>query len=201
MFAPVCLWHFIWGWVSLQPSEKEAFRNGRAQEIQKLNEELAASQEKLQAALVAAEKASRAKTTFLSNMSHDIRTPMNAIVGLTTLLEHEIHEPEKLQLHIQKIQNSSQHLLGLINDILDMSKIESSEVKLNEDPVDLMEQVAQIDSIICPQKNGDRSLRSMFTGSIMDIFWETLCACARSLSICCPMLLNIHLLGEALSWI
>ena len=45
MFAPVCLWHFIWGWVSLQPSEKEAFRNGRAQEIQKLNEELAASQE------------------------------------------------------------------------------------------------------------------------------------------------------------
>ena len=151
MFAPVCLWHFIWGWVSLQPSEKEAFRNGRAQEIQKLNEELAASQEKLQAALVAAEKASRAKTTFLSNMSHDIRTPMNAIVGLTTLLEHEIHEPEKLQLHIQKIQNSSQHLLGLINDILDMSKIESSEVKLNEDPVDLMEQVAQIDSIICPQ--------------------------------------------------
>ena len=123
----------------MQPSEKEAFRNGRAQEIQKLNEELAASQEKLQAALVAAEKASRAKTTFLSNMSHDIRTPMNAIVGLTTLLEHEIHEPEKLQLHIQKIQNSSQHLLGLINDILDMSKIESSEVKLNEDPVDLME--------------------------------------------------------------
>ena len=127
------------------------YMNGRAQEIQKLNEELAASQEKLQAALVAAEKASRAKTTFLSNMSHDIRTPMNAIVGLTTLLEHEIHEPEKLQLHIQKIQNSSQHLLGLINDILDMSKIESSEVKLNEDPVDLMEQVAQIDSIIRPQ--------------------------------------------------
>ena len=76
---------------------------------------------------------------------------MNAIVRLTTLLEHEIHEPEKLQLHILKIQNSSQHLLGLINDILDMSKIESSEVKLNEDPVDLMEQVAQIDSIIRPQ--------------------------------------------------
>ena len=100
---------------------------------------------------MAAEKASRAKTPFLSNMSHDIRTPMNAIVGLTTLLEHEIHEPEKLQLHIQKIQNSSQHLLGLINDILDMSKIESREVKLNEDPVDLMEQVAQIDSIIRPQ--------------------------------------------------
>ena len=76
---------------------------------------------------MAAEKASRAKTTFLSNMSHDIRTPMNAIVRLTTLLEHEIHEPEKLQLHIQKIQNSSQHLLGLINDILDMSKIEAGK--------------------------------------------------------------------------
>ena len=146
MFAPVCLWHFIWGWVSLQPSEKEAFRNGRAQEIQKLNEELAASQEKLQAALVAAEKASRAKTTFLSNMSHDIRTPMNAIVGLTTLLEHEIHEPEKLQLHIQKIQNSSQHLLGLINDILDFSDFENDNITFNirtHDAVKLCNEVVE----------------------------------------------------------
>ena len=130
----------------MQPSEKEAFRNGRAQEIQKLNEELAASQEKLQAALVAAEKASRAKTTFLSNMSHDIRTPMNAIVGLTTLLEHEIHEPEKLQLHIQKIQNSSQHLLGLINDILDFSDFENDNITFNirtHDAVKLCNEVVE----------------------------------------------------------
>lgn len=125
MFAHVCLWHFIWGGYSCSHRRRKHSGTDRVQEIQKLNEELAAQPGKLQAALVAAEKASRAKTTFLSNMSHDIRTPMNAIVRLTTLLEHEIHEPEKLQLHIQKIQNSSQHLLGLINDILDMSKIES----------------------------------------------------------------------------
>lgn len=124
---------------------------------------------------MAAEKASRAKTTFLSNMSHDIRTPMNAIVRLTTLLEHEIHEPEKLQFHIQKIQNSSQHLLGLINDILDMSKIESSEVKLNEDPVDLMEQVAQIDSIIRPQAEERGQEFKIHVHGIDHGFWETLC--------------------------
>ena len=127
---------------------------------------------------------------------------MNAIVGLTTLLEHEIHEPEKLQLHIQKIQNSSQHLLGLINDILDMSKIESSEVKLNEDPVDLMEQVAQIDSIICPQaEERGQEFKIHVHGIDHGHLLGDSVACARSLSICCPMLLNIHLLGEALSWI
>lgn len=84
-------------------------------------------------------------------MSHDIRTPMNAIVGITNLMEHEEDNPERLHSYIQKVQNSSQHLLSLINDVLDMSKIESSEVSLNQEPVSLADQVAQVESIIRPQ--------------------------------------------------
>ena len=132
MFAPVCLWHFIWGWVSLQPSEKEAFRNGRAQEIQKLNEELAASQEKLQAALVAAEKASRAKTTFLSNMSHDIRTPMNAIIGYAELSRNHLHEPDKLSEYLSNIRTCGQKMLSIIDNILEIARIENNQIVLEE---------------------------------------------------------------------
>lgn len=81
-------------------------------------------------------------------MSHDIRTPMNAIVGLTKLMEHDKDDPEKMDTYLHKIQTSSQHLLSLINDVLDMSKIESSEVTLGREPISLADQVAQIDSII-----------------------------------------------------
>ena len=105
----------------------------------------------LQKAAVAADAANRAKSTFLSNMSHDIRTPMNAIVGITKLMEHERDDPEKLELYIHKVQSSSRYLLSLINDVLDMSKIESGEVTLNHEPISLAEQVGQIDSIIRPQ--------------------------------------------------
>ena len=84
-------------------------------------------------------------------MSHDIRTPMNAIVGITNLMEHEADAPDKLHTYIQKVQLSSRHLLSLINDILDMSKIESSEVALNQDSISLAEQVGQVDSIIRSQ--------------------------------------------------
>ena len=97
--------------------------------------------------------ASKAKSDFLSNMSHDIRTPMNAIVGIVGLLEHEGGLTDKQYTYIQKIQMSSKHLLSLINDVLDMSKIESSEVVLNEDPISLAEQVGQVESIIRAQTN------------------------------------------------
>lgn len=97
------------------------------------------------------QSASRAKTEFLSNMSHDIRTPMNAIVGITKLMEHDKRDPEKMDTYIQKIQLSSRHLLSLINDVLDMSKIESSSVTLNKEPVKLSEQIGQIESIVRPQ--------------------------------------------------
>lgn len=95
--------------------------------------------------------ASKAKSEFLSNMSHDIRTPMNAIVGMTKLIEHDKRDPDKLDIYLEKIQTSSQHLLSLINDVLDMSKIESGEVALNTDSVSLAEEVAQVENIIRPQ--------------------------------------------------
>lgn len=103
-----------------------------------------------------ANDANTAKTIFLSSMSHDIRTPMNAIVGMATLMEHDIRNPEKLSNYIHKLKVSSHYLLSLINDILDMSKIESSEVELNVAPVSLADQVAQIDSIIRPQAEDRR---------------------------------------------
>ena len=104
-------------------------------------------------AVQVAEKAAKAKSDFLANMSHDIRTPMNAIVGITGLMEREKGTSDKMHTYIQKVQLSSRHLLSLINDILDMSKIESSEVALNRDSISLAEQVGQVDSIIRSQTN------------------------------------------------
>ena len=83
-------------------------------------------------ALNAAERANRAKTTFLNNMSHDIRTPMNAIIGFTALAGVHVDEPELVQDYLAKISTSGQHLLSLINDVLDMSRIESGRVKIEE---------------------------------------------------------------------
>ena len=88
--------------------------------------------EALRNALAAAEHASRAKTTFLSSMSHDIRTPMNAIIGFTALAQTHMDDPAQVQDYLAKISTSSTHLLSLINDILDMSRIESGTVKLDE---------------------------------------------------------------------
>ena len=87
----------------------------------------------------------------MTNMSHDIRTPMNAIIGLTNLMQHDLNNPEKLQAYIDKLHTSSEHLLGLINDVLDMSKIESGAVTLRMDEVNLAEQIEQIEAIIRPQ--------------------------------------------------
>lgn len=99
-------------------------------------------------ALEIAKSANAAKSSFLSNMSHDIRTPMNVIVGLSNLMEHELDNPQKMREYIQKIQTSSNHLLGLINDVLDMSKIESGENRMNIETFDLTEQIREIDMLI-----------------------------------------------------
>ena len=113
-------------------------------------EENNAKLERLNAELVSANKA---KSEFLSNMSHDIRTPMNAIVGITDLMAHETDTSDKMHTYIEKVRMSSRHLLSLVNDVLDMSKIESSEVALNQDSISLAEQVGQVDSIIRSQTN------------------------------------------------
>ena len=110
----------------------------------------------VKAALEIAEKASKAKTDFLSNMSHDIRTPMNAIIGITTLMKNELHEPEKLAEHLGKLESSGQLLLGIINNILDMSRIESGKTILNVEKMNLPQQISQLDSII-RQQAGQRS--------------------------------------------
>ena len=114
----------------------------------------------VEAALEIAEKASKAKTDFLSNMSHDIRTPMNAIIGITTLMKNELHEPEKLAEHLGKLETSGQLLLGIINDILDMSRIESGKTTLNVEKMNLPQQISQLDSVI-RQQAGQR--RQTFT--------------------------------------
>lgn len=102
-------------------------------------------------AMEIARNANAAKSSFLSNMSHDIRTPMNVIMGLANLMEHDVESPEKMREYIRKIQISSKHLLGLINDVLDMSKIESGETKLNVEKFDFLEQLDEIETLIRPQ--------------------------------------------------
>lgn len=91
-------------------------------------------QELLQNALVAAEESNRAKTAFLNNMSHDIRTPMNAILGFANLMEKEIGNPEKQKEYLNKLKNSGDFLLSLINNVLEMACIESGKIELNESP-------------------------------------------------------------------
>ncbi len=110
----------------------------------------------MEAALEVAEKASKAKTDFLSNMSHDIRTPMNAIIGITTLMKNELHQPEKLAEHLGKLESSGQLLLGIINNILDMSRIESGKTTLNVEKMNLPQQISQLDSIIRQQAGQSR---------------------------------------------
>lgn len=106
---------------------------------------------KLDEARKYAEHASNAKTNFLASMSHDIRTPMNAIVGLAELMQHNLDQPDILNGYITKLRSSSQYLLDLINDILDLTKIENGSVELKTEPMDLGAQIEQIVTIIRPQ--------------------------------------------------
>ncbi len=102
----------------------------RQQEFE-LREQLEKKQNELEDALQMAQTASRAKTTFLSNMSHDIRTPMNAIIGFTELAAGNVNDTERVREYLETIEQSSEHLLSLINDVLDMSRIESGKMTLN----------------------------------------------------------------------
>ena len=128
--------------------------------LTQVNDELRQAQDIAAEALQSAERASKAKTDFLANMSHDIRTPMNAIIGITTLMKNELHQPEKLAEHLDKLENSGQLLLGIINDILGMSRIESGKTTLNVEKMNLPQQISQLDSII-RQQAGQR--RQTFT--------------------------------------
>lgn len=97
------------------------------------------------------EKASNAKTEFLSRMSHDIRTPMNAILGLTTLAQNELEHMETVKEYLDKLDSSGRFLMGLLNDVLDISKIEQNAIDLHPEPYDLEEFRQQVETLIMPQ--------------------------------------------------
>ena len=115
------------------------------------NMDLRKAVEAAQTAFKTAEAASQSKSDFLANMSHDIRTPMNAIVGITTLIDHDADSPEKVREYVKKIRGSNEHLLGIINDVLDMSKIESGKTVLNVGEFNIRDIVEQIDTAFRPQ--------------------------------------------------
>ena len=104
----------------------------------------------LEAALAEAERSNHAKTTFLNSISHDIRTPLNAIVGFTALASTHIDDPESVAGYLSKITTSSNHLLSLINDVLDMSHIESGKINIEESPVHLSDLINDLRMIILP---------------------------------------------------
>ena len=122
--------------------------------LQELNESLECAKQVTEEALKIAENANQAKSYFLSNMSHDIRTPMNAIVGFSTLLARDADNPEKVREYTKKIASSNRLLLGIINDVLDMSKIESGKTTLTLSEESLSDIIDEIDNIIRPQMNG-----------------------------------------------
>ena len=109
---------------------------------------------KAELARIQAEEHSKAKTTFLSNMSHDIRTPMNAIIGYTNLARRKNLSLEEVQEFLTKIESSSQHLLALINDVLEMSRIESGRMELNESPNDLKKILIELRDMFVTQMQG-----------------------------------------------
>ncbi len=123
-------------------------QQGRIRKDREAERELYNSQ--LKEALQTAQIANNSKTTFLSNMSHDIRTPMNAILGFAALLAKDVNNPEKVQDYTKKITASGQHLLSLINDVLDISKIESGKVVLTISEFALNDMLASVDAIIRP---------------------------------------------------
>ena len=115
-----------------------------------------AQKEELADALAAAERANRAKTTFLGNMSHDIRTPMNAIIGFTELARDSLDDEEVARDYLDKISTSSQHLLSLINDVLEMSHIESGKVQLEKSALHLLDLIDGLNTIVGPNTQQKR---------------------------------------------
>ncbi len=148
----------------LSQREQNRVRKEREAEREVYNKQLAE-------ALQAAQIASKSKTTFLSNMSHDIRTPMNAILGFTTLLAKDADNPAKVREYTKKITASGQHLLSLINDVLDVSKIESGKVVLTIGEFTLNSLVSSVDTIIRPMA---RAKEQNFDVSVTDIKHEYL---------------------------
>ena len=133
--------------------------------------QLEESREALTHALADAENASRAKTVFLSNMSHEIRTPMNAIIGLNNIAMNDPSVSESVKEHLGRIDDSAQHLLGIINDILDMSRIESGRMTVKNEEFSFAKGLEQINTIISGQCN-DKGLKynCLIKGKVDDFY-------------------------------
>ena len=161
-------------------------------ELERVNTEMDAARKAAEKARKEAEHANAAKQEFLSSMSHDIRTPMNAIIGMTSLAAANTHNPNQVKEYLRKIALSSKHLLGLINDVLDMSKIESGKMTLNAEPMSLRESMDSIVNIIQPQV---KAKNQRFHVAAYEILSETVC--------CDSVRLNqvlINLLGNAVKF-
>ena len=120
-------------------------------EMEVVNQKLKKAKNVATEALQTAENANKAKTDFLSNMSHDIRTPMNAIIGITSLIRHDAGNKAKVIEYADKIDISSQHLLGIINDVLDMSKIEAGKTVFKYTDFSILDFVQELDTIFHSQ--------------------------------------------------
>ena len=120
-------------------------------EMEVVNQKLKKAKNVATEALQTAENANKAKTDFLSNMSHDIRTPMNAIIGITSLIRHDAGNKAKVIEYADKIDISSQHLLGIINDVLDMSKIEAGKTVFKYSDFSILDLVQELDTIFHTQ--------------------------------------------------
>ena len=140
----------------LRRSSIEAVEQLRKEQEREYHARLEEQNRKLEIALQHEGAANRAKREFLFNMSHDIRTPMNAIIGFTSLAATHIDNKEQVLDYLKKISTSSQHLLSLINDVLDMSRIESGKVKIEEKAVHLPDLVHDVRSIIQPNISAKR---------------------------------------------
>ncbi len=140
-------------------------------------------------AMLTAERSNRVKSEFLSNMSHDIRTPMNGIMGMTSIAIGSIDNPSRVRSCLKKIHVSSRHLLGLINDMLDMSKIESGKLTLNMEPLCIRDIMQNVETVIQPQIQERKQHFSIYAH---DIYHENVCSDRVRLS---QILLNI--LGNA----
>lgn len=166
--------------------------NKQVSQLKRMNTEMDAARKAAEKAQKEAEHANAAKQEFLSSMSHDIRTPMNAIIGMTSIAVANVHNQEQVQECLNKITLSSKHLLGLINDVLDMSKIESGKMTLNVLPVSLREIMDSIVNILQPQV---RAKNQQFDAVAYEILTETVC--------CDSVRLNqvlINLLGNAVKF-
>ncbi len=135
------------------------------EDLRRQQEQIEASKAALQSALDAANAANQAKTDFLSNMSHDIRTPLNAIIGMTTIAQAHIGERERVEDCLEKIGLSSRHLLAIINDILDMSRIESGKMTVASESFTMADFIHSLMAVFRPQADKKRQKVELdFTG-------------------------------------